>query len=123
MLRAKKILAYVAERIDPTFTEEPAEGELHPEEYLELHCQNTVSTLTQRITPETPGIELTQVTAYSAQHDFGNNSRTHLALVERHDLLLQSERQKRAPDTRRKRRREESGWFSKPAAARKRQRS
>ena len=42
MLRAKKVLAYVAERIDPTFTEEPAEGELKPEEYLELYCQNMV---------------------------------------------------------------------------------
>lgn len=42
MLRAKKILAYIAERIDPTFTEEPAEDALKPEEYLELYCQNMV---------------------------------------------------------------------------------
>lgn len=96
MLRAKKILAYVAERIDPTFTEEPAEGELHPEEYLELHCQNTVSypanlsrkRLTQLVDP--------------TQHDSGDDSCTHLAFVERHDLLLQGKRQKRAPDTRSK---------------------
>lgn len=42
MLRAKKVLAYVAERIDPTFTEEPVEDALKPEEYLELYCQNVV---------------------------------------------------------------------------------
>ncbi|KAF7176647.1 hypothetical protein CNMCM7691_003299 [Aspergillus felis] len=39
MLRAKKILAYVAERIDPSYSEEPQEGALKPEEYLELYCQ------------------------------------------------------------------------------------
>jgi WD repeat-containing protein 48 len=41
MLRAKKILSYVAERIEPA----PAQGEerMKPEEYLELWCQNQVS--------------------------------------------------------------------------------
>lgn len=39
MLRAKKILAYVAERIDPSYSEDPQEGALKPEEYLELYCQ------------------------------------------------------------------------------------
>jgi WD repeat-containing protein 48 len=46
MLRAKKILGYVAERIEPA----PAKGEggveeerMKPEEYLELWCQNQVS--------------------------------------------------------------------------------
>lgn len=56
MLRTKKVLAYVAERIDPTFTEEPAEGELRPEEYLELYCQNMVC-LTSLI-PSTMVLEL-----------------------------------------------------------------
>lgn len=44
MLRAKKVLAYVAERIDPPNPDEP-EGSrtLKPEEYLELYCQKTVS--------------------------------------------------------------------------------
>ena len=42
MLRAKKILAYVAERIDPQ-PEPPEPGSLKPEEYLELYCQNQVS--------------------------------------------------------------------------------
>jgi len=38
MLRARKILAYVAERIEPAPTKD--EEQLHPEEYLELYCQN-----------------------------------------------------------------------------------
>jgi len=42
MLRAKKVLAYVAERIDPQ-PNPPEFGSLKPEEYLELHCQNQVS--------------------------------------------------------------------------------
>jgi len=42
MLRAKKILAYVAERIEPGLEEEEKEGALKPEEYLELYCHNQV---------------------------------------------------------------------------------
>ncbi|RAL00914.1 Pkinase-domain-containing protein [Aspergillus ibericus CBS 121593] len=38
MLRAKKILAYVAERIDPPNPDEPEENAMKPEEYLELYC-------------------------------------------------------------------------------------
>ncbi|KXJ86706.1 hypothetical protein Micbo1qcDRAFT_152686 [Microdochium bolleyi] len=37
MLRVRKILAYVAERIDPDYDETNAEA-LRPEEYLELYC-------------------------------------------------------------------------------------
>ncbi|KAK4118701.1 WD40 repeat-like protein [Parathielavia appendiculata] len=41
MLRVKKILAYVAERIDPVPEgEEPAPDALKPEEYLELYCND-----------------------------------------------------------------------------------
>ncbi|KAF2189599.1 WD repeat protein-like protein [Zopfia rhizophila CBS 207.26] len=40
MLRARKILSYVAERIEPH--EEDGEGKLKPEEYLELYCNNQV---------------------------------------------------------------------------------
>ncbi|KAL7624468.1 hypothetical protein AAE478_006033 [Parahypoxylon ruwenzoriense] len=52
MLRVKKILAYVAERIDPT-CEDPEPGALKPEEYLELYCNeqllpNTMSLATLR---------------------------------------------------------------------------
>ncbi|KAI1076502.1 WD40 repeat-like protein [Whalleya microplaca] len=52
MLRVKKILAYVAERIDPE-PEEPGPSALKPEEYLELYCNdqllpNTMSLATLR---------------------------------------------------------------------------
>ncbi|RAL13994.1 Pkinase-domain-containing protein [Aspergillus homomorphus CBS 101889] len=39
MLRAKKILAYVAERIDPPNPNEPEANPMKAEEYLELYCQ------------------------------------------------------------------------------------
>lgn len=42
MLRAKKVLAYVAERIDPSNPDEPESNVMPPEEYLELYCQKTV---------------------------------------------------------------------------------
>lgn len=42
MLRAKKVLAYVAERIDPPSSDEPEENAMPPEEYLELYCQKQV---------------------------------------------------------------------------------
>ena len=45
MLRAKKILAYVAERIDPPNPDEPEENAMKPEEYLELYCHKMVSHL------------------------------------------------------------------------------
>jgi WD repeat-containing protein 48 len=46
MLRARKILSYVAERIEPK-PEEGEEEKLKPEEYLELYCQNQVCNLPQ----------------------------------------------------------------------------
>lgn len=48
MLRARKILAYVAERIEPAPSKEEVEkmekegGVPKPEDYLELYCQNQV---------------------------------------------------------------------------------
>ena len=42
MLRAKKILAYVAERIEAQPTQ-PEENPLRVEEYLELYCHDQVS--------------------------------------------------------------------------------
>ena len=39
MLRAKKILSYVAERIEPAPSEPVDADALKPEEYLELYCQ------------------------------------------------------------------------------------
>ncbi|KAJ5312465.1 hypothetical protein N7508_003295 [Penicillium antarcticum] len=41
MLRAKKVLAYVAERIDPANPDDPEESRMPPEDYLELYCQKT----------------------------------------------------------------------------------
>ena len=41
MLRAKKILAYVAERIEPQ-TEQTDPDAMKPEDYLELYCSNQV---------------------------------------------------------------------------------
>lgn len=51
MLRVKKILAYVAERIDPSLEEaenspEKDPNALKPEEYLELYCNEQVRVLT-----------------------------------------------------------------------------
>ncbi|QKX58531.1 uncharacterized protein TRUGW13939_05655 [Talaromyces rugulosus] len=40
MLRVKKVLAYVAERIDPVDPTDPDPNPMKPEEYLELYCQN-----------------------------------------------------------------------------------
>ena len=42
MLRAKKVLAYVAERIDPLNPDDPEDGVMPAEEYLELYCQKIV---------------------------------------------------------------------------------
>lgn len=42
MLRAKKICAYVAERIEPQ-PAHPDPDALKPEEYLDLYCQDKVS--------------------------------------------------------------------------------
>lgn len=41
MLRAKKILSYVAERVEPQ-SSAPSPETLRPEEYLELYCHNQV---------------------------------------------------------------------------------
>ena len=41
MLRVRKILSYVAERIDSTYNEDDPDG-LKPEEYLELYCNDQV---------------------------------------------------------------------------------
>ena len=44
MLRAKKILSYVAERIEPA-PEKPDPEALKPEEYLDLYCHDQVRAL------------------------------------------------------------------------------
>ena len=54
MLRARKILGYVAERIEPQNEKTEADA-LKPEDYLELYCQNQVS----GVDPSPPKDELT----------------------------------------------------------------
>jgi hypothetical protein len=44
MLRAKKILSYVAERIEPA-PEKPDPQVLKPEEYLDLYCHDQVENI------------------------------------------------------------------------------
>ena len=41
MLRARKILGYIAERLEPDLDRE-AEDALRPEDYLQLYCQDKV---------------------------------------------------------------------------------
>ncbi|TQN74743.1 UBP9-binding protein [Colletotrichum shisoi] len=48
MLRVKKILAYVAERIDPQ-PENPEPGALLPHEYLELYCNDMLLPITMTL--------------------------------------------------------------------------
>lgn len=54
MLRAKKVLAYVAERIDPINPNTPEESLMPPEEYLELYCQKTVGIIHRLSHPNIP---------------------------------------------------------------------
>lgn len=90
MLRAKKILAYVAERIDPPDPNDPDPNPMKPEEYLELYCQNTVSFIS--LLPLRP-FPLTKDPVNSGKHDPSHDPRLHLALLRRHGALLQSKRQ------------------------------
>ncbi len=75
MLRVKKILSYVAERIDPTHNEDDPDA-LKPEEYLELYCNDQVCTPIA----STRGIEdLTLVPTVITKHDDpGNPARPHM---------------------------------------------
>lgn len=71
MLRVKKILAYVAERIDPTLEEPENNPEqnpdaLKPEEYLELYCNEQVSGPRSKWGDATSNESLT---AFGHQHD------------------------------------------------------
>lgn len=93
MLRAKKILAYVAERIDPPNPDEPEENAMPPEDYLELYCQKQVSYIAIRPSAAVDPIPL----AMPAQHDPSHNPHAPLAYIGRHDPLLQGERQEGDP--------------------------
>lgn len=75
MLRAKKVLAYVAERIDPPNPEEPEANVMPPEEYLELYCQKMVRFF---LTVDGPPL-LTWYPAGAIQHDSSHDADTLLA--------------------------------------------
>lgn len=77
MLRAKKILAYIAERIDPPNPDEPEENQMKPEEYLELYCQKTVCILTSSLLVSV----LTCPPASPPEHDSCNYACPHLAVI------------------------------------------
>jgi WD repeat-containing protein 48 len=92
MLRAKKILAYVAERIEPGLDDEKdKEGALKPEEYLELWCHSQVSDTIYMYyihrenanvrTPDRP-----------CQHDPSHYPFLHVARRRRRPALLQVQR-------------------------------
>lgn len=99
MLRAKKILAYVAERIEPGLSEEEKEKAseedlLKPEEYLELWCQNQVSNISLLSTFQIP---LTPSADRPSQHDPSNDPLPPLARRRRHPALLQTQRPQADP--------------------------
>jgi hypothetical protein len=50
MLRVKKILGYVAERIEPA-VENPEPNPLKPEEYLDLYCYDQVRSICMKFAP------------------------------------------------------------------------
>lgn len=65
MLRARKILSYVAERLEPhkeplsesSFTQQQQESprdQMRPEDYLELYCHDEVFLQSPNHTPPTP---------------------------------------------------------------------
>jgi hypothetical protein len=93
MLRAKKVLAYVAERIDPANPDDPEESVMPPEEYLELYCQKTVKFSAL----QTAILYTDNILALSTEHDPCNNPHMLVAHLRRHDPLLQSKRQERNP--------------------------
>lgn len=105
MLRAKKVLAYVAERIDPPDPEEPEESRMPAEEYLELYCQKTVSFVLLSfffffffpLLQFQLKVHSLHLPAMFTQHDTSNHPHTHLAHFRRYGPVLQSERQERNP--------------------------
>lgn len=92
MLRVRKILAYVAERIDPPADpENPDPNALKAEEYLELYCQDQVS---NDRSPDACGLLANGVPAGAQQHEPSHSPDAYLARGQRHCHVLQSQRQK-----------------------------
>lgn len=93
MLRARKIMAYVAERIEPP-PEQPDPNALRPEEYLELYCNNQVR-LHLKINPTTRSkLHLADSAnpAHLPNHDPRHHPRARLARRRRRHPLLQGQR-------------------------------
>src|SRR4051812_40712842 len=84
MLRAKKILSYVAERIEPAL-EKPDPDALKPEEYLDLYCHDQV-----RAFPDKYCHFLT-IADYSPQHHPCYTPSPHLEDGGRRAAILQSQ--------------------------------
>jgi hypothetical protein len=86
MLRAKKILSYVAERIEPA-SDKPNPEALKPEEYLDLYCHDQVRTLHQ------PGLVAAFLTRADrpSRHDSCYTPSPHLENGRRCRVVLQSE--------------------------------
>ena len=73
MLRAKKIIAYVTERIDPHGLEEP--NALRPEDYVDLYCHDQVNL---PLFYPSAGQGLIFAAAGPTQHDARHDPRTRL---------------------------------------------
>lgn len=91
MLRARKILGYVAERIEapPTKEEAEDEGRLKPEEYLELWCHGQVCFYLRWCLEACYDADMCE--AYSANYDLGLSSSSRLAWWRRRPTLLQGQ--------------------------------
>ena len=94
MLRGRKILAYVAERIEPQ-PENPDPSDLRPEDYLELYCQNQVSDLRAWTFPDIADLQFH--TAGATHHDPRHSKDACLEDGRRRDALLQGQRPEADP--------------------------
>lgn len=86
MLRAKKILSYVAERIEPA-PEKPDPDALKPEEYLDLYCHDQV-----RAFPPHKYCDFLIIADCSSQHHPCYTPSPHLEDGWGRDVILQSQR-------------------------------
>jgi hypothetical protein len=88
MLRAKKILSYVAERIEPA-PDKPDPEALKPEEYLDLYCHDQVRAL--HLTGD--AVNFLTIADCLSKHHSCYTSSPHLEDRRRRRVVLQSERQ------------------------------
>lgn len=91
MLRAKKILSYVAERIEPA-PEKPDPNALKPEEYLDLYCHDQV-----RAFPPDNYCDFLIIADCSSEHYPCHTPGPHLEDGGRRAIILQSQRKESDP--------------------------